>query len=196
MPDKNCYTPSSVWTWLRIISIFFFFVKNWLSVDFQRKTTFQNLSTDRDRFDTTWRRWSIIITDRSNQIVCDRSQFTESITLITCMWTVSKLYITGECVSQSCLALGQPLHNGAGPTPVSRRLFYLFRLWVKGKKSYPCNRSWNPIGLWDVEAPTLSLDSRLTDGSKVVSLPRRPPFTPQEYSWNSFLLEAESTQGP
>jgi hypothetical protein len=29
-----------------------------------------------------------------------------------------------------------------------------------------------------------------TDGSKVVSLTRRPPFTPQENSWYSFLLEA------
>jgi hypothetical protein len=32
------------------------------------------------------------------------------------------------------------------------------------------------------------LDNRLTDGGEVVSLTRRPPFTPQEYSWYSFLL--------
>jgi hypothetical protein len=63
------------------------------------------------------------------------------------------------------------------------------------KKSYPCNRPWRPIGLWDVGAPTFSLDSRLTDGGKVVSLTRRPPFSPQEDSWYSFLLEAESPQG-
>jgi hypothetical protein len=37
--------------------------------------------------------------------------------------------------------------------------------------------------------------SRLTDGSKVVSLTRPPPFTPQEDSWYSFLLEADSTPG-
>jgi hypothetical protein len=36
------------------------------------------------------------------------------------------------------------------------------------------------------------LYSRLTDGGKV-SLTRRPPFTPQEDSWYSFLLETEST---
>jgi hypothetical protein len=36
-------------------------------------------------------------------------------------------------------------------------------------------------------------DSRLTDGGEVVSLTHRPPFTPQEDSWYSFLLEAEST---
>jgi hypothetical protein len=42
-----------------------------------------------------------------------------------------------------------------------------------------------------VEAPTFSLDSLLTDGGKVVSLTRLPPFTPQENSWYLFLLEAE-----
>jgi hypothetical protein len=46
-----------------------------------------------------------------------------------------------------------------------------------------------------VEAPTFSLENQLTDGFKVVSLTRRPPFTPQEDSWYSFLLEAESTPG-
>jgi hypothetical protein len=40
------------------------------------------------------------------------------------------------------------------------------------------------------------LDSRLTDGGEVRSLTRRPPFTPQEDFWYSFLLEAESAQGP
>jgi hypothetical protein len=53
--------------------------------------------------------------------------------------------------------------------------------------SYPCNRPWSTIGLWDVEGPTLS-NKRLTDGGKVVSITRRPPFTPQEDSWYSFLL--------
>jgi hypothetical protein len=36
------------------------------------------------------------------------------------------------------------------------------------------------------------LDIRLIDGSEVVSLTRRPPFTPRY----SFLLEAESITGP
>jgi hypothetical protein len=39
------------------------------------------------------------------------------------------------------------------------------------KKSCPCNRPWRPIGLWDVEAPTFSLDNRLTDGGKVALYP-------------------------
>jgi hypothetical protein len=41
------------------------------------------------------------------------------------------------------------------------------------------------------------LDNRLTDGGEVVSLTRRPTaLYPQEDSWYSFLLEAESTPGP
>jgi hypothetical protein len=39
------------------------------------------------------------------------------------------------------------------------------------------------------------LDNRLTDGGEVVSITHRPPFTPQEDSWYSFILEAESTPG-
>jgi hypothetical protein len=37
----------------------------------------------------------------------------------------------------------------------------------------------------------LFLDSRLTDGGEVVSLTRRPAFTPQEDSWYWFLLETD-----
>jgi hypothetical protein len=53
---------------------------------------------------------------------------------------------------------------------------YLYFLW-KVRWSYPCNRPWGLTGLWD-EAPTFSLDNRLTDGGKVASLTRRPPFPP------------------
>jgi hypothetical protein len=63
------------------------------------------------------------------------------------------------------------------------------------KTIYPCNRPWRPIGLWDVETPTFSLDNRLTDGGEIVSLTSRPSFTPQEDSWHPFILEAESTHG-
>jgi hypothetical protein len=42
---------------------------------------------------------------------------------------------------------------------------------------------------------TQFLDNRLTDGGEIVSLTRRPLFTPHEDSWYSFLLEAESTPG-
>jgi hypothetical protein len=40
------------------------------------------------------------------------------------------------------------------------------------------------------------LDNWLTDGGVVVSLTRRPPLIPQEYSWYSFLIVAESPSGP
>jgi hypothetical protein len=39
------------------------------------------------------------------------------------------------------------------------------------------------------------VDNRLTDGGEVVSLTRRPLFTPKEHSWYSFLLEAEFAPG-
>jgi hypothetical protein len=39
------------------------------------------------------------------------------------------------------------------------------------------------------------LDNQHTDGGEV-SLTRRPPFTHQEDSWYSFLLEAESNPRP
>jgi hypothetical protein len=40
------------------------------------------------------------------------------------------------------------------------------------------------------------LDNRLADGGEIIGLMRRPHFYPQEDSWYSFLLEAESTPGP
>jgi hypothetical protein len=51
--------------------------------------------------------------------------------------------------------------------------------------------------LWGCEWSRLPhfLGNRLTDGGKVVSLTRRPPFAPEEDSWYSFLLEAESIPG-
>jgi hypothetical protein len=63
-------------------------------------------------------------------------------------------------------------------------------------KSYCCNRTWRPMVLWDVEAPTFSLENRLIDGGKVVSLTRRQLFTPQEDSWYWYPLEVGSTLGP
>jgi hypothetical protein len=48
----------------------------------------------------------------------------------------------------------------------------------KGKVKLSLYRPWRPLGLREVEAPTFS-DIRLTDGGKVVSLMRRPLFTPR-----------------
>jgi hypothetical protein len=67
---------------------------------------------------------------------------------------------------------------------------------VKGKKgkAIPVTGREGP---WGCETSRLQhfLDSRLTDGGEVVSL-TLDAFYPQEDSWYSFLLEAESTPGP
>jgi hypothetical protein len=45
---------------------------------------------------------------------------------------------------------------------------------------------WRPIGLWDVKVPTFFLDSWFTDSGEVVSLVRRPPFTPRKIPGTHF----------
>jgi hypothetical protein len=65
---------------------------------------------------------------------------------------------------------------------------------VKGK-AIPVTGHGGPYGCETLRLPHY-LDNRLTDDGKVFSLTHRPPFTPQENSWYSFLLEAESTPGP
>jgi hypothetical protein len=67
-------------------------------------------------------------------------------------------------------------------------------LIVKGK-DIPVTGHGGPYGCETSRLPHY-LDNRLTDGGTVVSLTHRPPFTPQEDSWYSFLLETESTPGP
>jgi hypothetical protein len=56
------------------------------------------------------------------------------------------------------------------------------------------NRSWRPIGLWDVEAPTFSRQSahRWRWGCHFYA---SAALHPQEDSWYSFVLEAESNPG-
>jgi hypothetical protein len=61
-------------------------------------------------------------------------------------------------------------------SPRPSRMYYPSR-HIDVTESYPCNRPWRPMGVWDVEAPTFFLDNRLTDGGKVVSLKLLPPFT-------------------
>jgi hypothetical protein len=59
---------------------------------------------------------------------------------------------------------------------------------------YPCSRQWIAIGLWDVEVPTFSRQSaqRWQLGCQSYA---PAALYPQEDSWYSFLLEAESTPG-
>jgi hypothetical protein len=80
--------------------------------------------------------------------------------------------------------------------PKQGRLFMLFSItMVKKGKTIPVTGRGGSQGCKTSRLPHF-LDNRLTDGSEVVSLTRRPPFTPQEVSWYSFMLEAESTPGP
>jgi hypothetical protein len=68
------------------------------------------------------------------------------------------------------------------------RIFY-YQMSTSSKKG-----KFIPVRALEVGAPTFS-DIRFTDGGKVVSPTRRPLFYPQEDSWYSFLLEAESAPG-
>jgi hypothetical protein len=70
-------------------------------------------------------------------------------------------------------------------------LILLVLIKVKGKV-IPVTDHGGPQGCEMLRVPHY-LDNRITDGGEVVSLTRRPPFTPQDDSWYSFLLEAEST---
>jgi hypothetical protein len=65
---------------------------------------------------------------------------------------------------------------------------------VKGK-AIPVTGHEGPQGCETVRFPHF-LGNRLTDGGEDISPMRRPPFTPQEDSWYSFPLEAESTPRP
>jgi hypothetical protein len=67
-------------------------------------------------------------------------------------------------------------------------------LYKKGKATPVTGRE-GTLGCETSRLPHF-LDNRLTDGGEVVSLTRRPPFTSQEDSWYSFLLEAKSIPGP
>jgi hypothetical protein len=65
---------------------------------------------------------------------------------------------------------------------------------IKKDKPIPVTDRGGPEGCETLRLP-YSPDNRLTDGGEIVSLTRRPPFNPQEDSWYSFLLEAESIPG-
>jgi hypothetical protein len=66
--------------------------------------------------------------------------------------------------------------------------------FVGGKVKLSLYRPWRPLGLREDETPTFS-DIQPTDGVKVVKPYAPAAFYPQEDSWYSFLLEAESTPG-
>jgi hypothetical protein len=70
--------------------------------------------------------------------------------------------------------------------------YFKLMFTVKDEVKLSLYRPWRPLGLREVETPTFS-DIRLIDGGKVVS---PTAFYSHEYSWYSFLLEAESTTRP
>jgi hypothetical protein len=72
---------------------------------------------------------------------------------------------------------------------------WLFYCALKKGKAIPVTGHGGPWGCEKSRFPHF-LHNWLTDGGKVVSLTLRPPFTPQEDSWYSYLLQAESTPGP
>jgi hypothetical protein len=63
------------------------------------------------------------------------------------------------------------------------------------KVKLSCNWPWRTTWLWDVETPTFSLNNRLTDCGKVVSLTRRPLFTPRQILGTHFCLRLSRPQG-
>jgi hypothetical protein len=64
------------------------------------------------------------------------------------------------------------------------------------RRAIPVTGRGDPYGCETSRLPHF-LDNRLTDDGEVVSLTRRPTaLYPQEDSWYSFLLEAESIPGP
>jgi hypothetical protein len=71
---------------------------------------------------------------------------------------------------------------------------FILHTYIKGK-AIPLTDHGGPQGCETSRLPHF-LDNWLTDGGGVVSLKRWPLFTPQEDSWYSFLLEAESTPVP
>jgi hypothetical protein len=79
---------------------------------------------------------------------------------------------------------------------VNRRLEGIF-LWMKTFKKCKAISVTGRGGLQGCEMSRTQnfLASGLTDGGKLVSPMLRPPITPQEDSWYSILLEAESIPG-
>jgi len=66
---------------------------------------------------------------------------------------------------------------------------------VKNKgKAVPLQASSGPEGSRKLRFPDYVTTEQ--DGGKFVSLTHRPPLHPDNFSWYSFLLEAESTPRP
>jgi hypothetical protein len=121
------------------------------------------------------------------------------IAMATQHWVISKLSLTKHlCVHRRKYILQAPalLFWGWYLARYETHIFTsLSTVHLNKGKVIPVTGHEGPRGCETSRLPHL-LDKRLTDGGKVVSLTRRPPFTSHGDSWYSFLLEAESTPWP
>jgi hypothetical protein len=87
-------------------------------------------------------------------------------------------------------------HNFQPPT---KRPYHRGCYLSKAKQSYPRNRPWTPIEVYDVEDATLSRQSAHRSRQDCQSYGPAALYSPETLFfrfWYSFLLEAERTPGP
>jgi hypothetical protein len=95
----------------------------------------------------------------------------------------------------SCNALTS-MHqwNSGSLLTIFRTAWDMYWRYLKSKAN-PVRGSGDPQDCKTSRLPHF-LDNQLTDGGEVVSLTRRPPFTPRKIPNTHFLLETELTPGP
>jgi hypothetical protein len=79
--------------------------------------------------------------------------------------------------SEEASLQGNYRNNWQHPRNICEEANITIEDFLNKRRSYPCNRPWNPIGLLTSRLPHF-LVSRLTDDGEFVSFTRRPPFTP------------------
>jgi hypothetical protein len=95
-----------------------------------------------------------------------------------------------EVIVSVILSKKSPIPNGFRDSAIS---LYISKMvdkkeilpTVSNKVKLSLYRPWRPLGLREVEAPAFS-NIRLIDGGKVVSLTRRPLFTPRKLPGTHF----------
>jgi hypothetical protein len=94
------------------------------------------------------------------------------------VWSNGRMITRAKCMKLG----GKPAPTPLRPPRITNDI--ILDLTPGSAVTYPSNRPWRPIGLWDVEASTFSLDNRLTDGGKDCQ-----PYVPAAiYHWGRFLV--------